>query len=163
MIQCKKIQELLQTDYLDQETDQQEERFITEHLKQCSECSGLEKRLQAQRILFQRAKHQPVPERLWSKIAEAIVTERLKQKEGLFVGIRQRLRDLIAVRRPAVVLVTSLFSVIIILALFANTTIQNQISLNRQAAAESIAGYSLNGQNGYALYDLGTGIEEYFL
>jgi len=161
-MQCKKIQELLKADYLDKEADPKEEQFIKEHLKQCSECSGLEKELQAHRMLFQGAKRKQVPERIWCNIRDAIVTERLKQGEGLIRGILERLRDLIFTRRPAVVLATSL-SVIIILAVIATTTIQSQVSLSKQNAAESIAGYSLNGENGYVLYDLGTSIEEYFL
>jgi len=162
MMQCKKIQELLKADYLDGEADPKEEEFIKEHLKQCSECSRLEKELQAQRMLFQGAKRKQVPERIWSNIRDAIVMERLKQEEGLIRGILERLRDLIFARRPAVVLATSL-SVIIILAVMATTTIQSRVSLSKQNAAESIAGYSLNSENGYVLYDLGTSIEEYFL
>jgi len=162
-MQCKKIQELLQADYLDGELDQKDAQFIKEHLVQCSACSGLEKSLQAQRMLFKGVKPEPVPERIWSNIADAIVTERLNQQEGLTPGILERLRDLIFLRRPAVVLATSLFSMIIIFAFFANFAIQRQVLLSKQNAAESIAGYSLNNKNGYVLYDLGTSIEEYFL
>jgi len=163
MMQCKKIQELLQADYLDGQTSQPEVRFIQEHLKQCPGCSALEKRLQVQRRLFQGAKRQPVPEGVWSNIRQAVVTERLKQKEAATYGIFERLRDLIFVPRPAMILATSLFSGIIIFVFFANITIQRQVALNKQNAAESIAGYSLDGKKGYVLYDLGTGIEEYFL
>lgn len=163
MMPCKKIQELLGADYLDQEAGQKEERLVKEHLAQCSVCRGLEQKLQAQRILFQGVKRQPVPERIWSNIREAIIMERLKQEEGLVPGILERLRGLIFVRRPAVVLVTSFLSMIIIFALFANATIQKQAVSNKQDAAEEIAGYSANVENGYVLYDLGTNIEEYFL
>jgi len=159
---CKKIQELLKADYLDQEASRQEEQSVKEHLAHCSACSELEKELQAQRVLFQGAKRQPVPERVWSNIREAIVTERLKQ-EGLISGILERLRNLIPVRRPAVVLATSLFSIAIIFTIFANVASQKQVLLSKQDAAESIAGYSLTAKNGYVLYDLGTSIEEYFL
>jgi anti-sigma factor RsiW len=163
MMQCKKIQELLQADYLDQELDQQDAQSIKEHLEQCSVCCGLEKTWQAQRTLFQGVKSQPVPKRIWSNISDAIVTERLKREGGLIPGIFERLRGLIFLRRPAVVLATSLFSVIIMLAFFANIAIQKQVSLSKQNAAEGIAGYSLSSKNGYVLYDLGTSIEEYFL
>ena len=163
MMQCKKTQELLQADYLDKETDRQTEQSVKEHLAQCFACSALEKKLQAQRMLFQGAERQVVPEGIWSKISEAIVTQRLKQETGLIPRILERLRDLIFVRRPAVVLATSLFSVMIIIALFANVAIQRQVSLSKRNAAESITGYSLNSNNGFVLYDLGTSIEEYFL
>jgi len=163
MVQCKKIQELLQTDYLDGELTQEDAQLIKAHLGQCSACSGLEKTLQAQRMLFQGVKTQPVPERIWNNISDAIVTERLKQPEGLISGILERLRGLIFVRRPAVVLATSFFSVIIMLAFFANLAIQRQAVLSKQNAAEEIAGYSSSAENGNVLDDLGTNIEEYFL
>lgn len=162
MMQCKRIQELLKTDYLDQEADQKKQ-LVKEHLAQCSACSELEKNLQIQRMLFQGAKRQSVPERVWHNIAEAIVTERLKPEEDLIPGILEWLKGLIFKRRPAVVLATSLFSMIIIFAFFTNIAIQRQVLLSRQNAAESIAGYSLNSNNGYTLDDLGTNIEEYFL
>lgn len=161
-MQCKKIQELLKTDYLDGEVNPQEERYIKEHLAQCPECSRLEKELQDQRVLFQGVKRKQVPEHIWHNIRDAIVTERLNQQESLSCGIIERLRDLIFARRPVFVLATSL-SVIILLAAIASTFIQNRLSLSKENAAESIAGYSLNGENGYLLYDLGTSIEEYFL
>jgi predicted anti-sigma-YlaC factor YlaD len=163
MTQCKKIQELLKTDYLDGEVSPKEEQFIKEHLKQCPECSGLEKELQVHRMLFQGVKRKQVPERIWYNIRDAIVTQRLNQEEvALSRGILERLRDFIFTRRPVFALTTSL-SVIILLAVIATTFIQSKVSLSKQNAAESIVGYSLNGENGYVLYDLGTSIEEYFL
>jgi anti-sigma factor RsiW len=162
MMHCKKIQELLQTDYLDGQIDLPRKQFIQEHLKTCSECSALEKKLQAWRISFQGIKSQPVPERVWSNIREAIVTERLKQQEAAASGIFEYFRGLLYGRGPAMVLATSLFSVLIIFAVFGNLVIQRQI-ISKQNAAEKIAGYSLNNKNGYVLYDLGTSIEEYFL
>ncbi|MFH0918510.1 MAG: zf-HC2 domain-containing protein [Candidatus Omnitrophota bacterium] len=163
MIQCKKVQELLKADYLDQEAGRQEEQLVKDHLKQCLACSELEQKLQAQRALFQGVKRQPVPGRIWGNIYDAIIAERLRQQEGLIPGLLERLRGLVLVRKPALVLATSIFTVIIMLAVFANVSIQRQVMLSKQNAAEGIAGYSLNAKNGYALYDLGTGIEEYFL
>jgi hypothetical protein len=163
MMKCKKIQELLNTDYLDQEADQRQEQLVKEHLAQCPICSELEKKLQTARRLFQEVKPTAVPERVWGNIRDAIIAERLKQNEFPISSFLERLRDLIFVRRPAVVLATSFFSVIILFAFFANVVIHRQVSLNKQIAAEGIAGYSLSSQNGYVLDDLGTKIEEYFL
>ena len=162
MMQCKKIQELLKTDYLDGEVNPQEEQFIKEHLKQCPGCSRLEKELQAQRMLFQGAARKQVPERVWHNIRDAIVAQRLNLRKSLSPGILERLKGLIFTRRPVFALATS-FSVLILLAVVTATFIQGKVSLSKQNAAESIAGYSLNGENGYVLYDLGTSIEEYFL
>jgi len=162
-MQCKKIQELLKTDYLDGEVNPQEEQFIKEHLAQCPECSRLEKELRVHHLLFQGAKRKQVPERIWGNIRDAIVAERLNQEEeALSLGILRRLRDFIFARRPVFVLAASL-SVIILFAVVATVFIQNKVSLSKQNAAESILGYSFNGENGYVLYDLGTNVEQYFL
>jgi len=162
MTQCKKIQELLKSDYLDGELNPREEQFVKGHLKQCPECSRLEKELQSQRMFFQGAKPKQVPESVWGNIRDAIITERLNQEEGQNLGTLQWLRDLLFRRRPAFVLATS-FSVIIILAVISTTFIRGKIVLSKEEAAESIAGYSLSTENGYVLHDLGTNIEEYFL
>lgn len=163
MMPCKKIQELLKAEYLDKEMGQKEEQFIKAHLAQCSACSALERKMQAQRMLFQGVKPKQVPERIWSNISEAIVAERLKQEEGATAGMLGWLRGKLFLPKPAVVLATSFFSAVIIFAVFVNISIQRQVSVSKQNAAESIAGYSLDGKNGSALYDLGTSIEEYFL
>ena len=158
-MQCRKIQELLKTDYLDGELKPDQERKIFEHLKQCPECRKLEKELHAQSMLFQEAKQQQVPERLWYNIRDAIYSQRLNQEEGLIRQITERLSDLIFGRRPVFVL-ASVFSVIILVVFFAGAFLQNK---HYQEAREGLAVYSLNGENGDLIYDLGTNIEEYFL
>jgi predicted anti-sigma-YlaC factor YlaD len=162
MNRCKEIQDLLQTDYFDQQVRLQDKQLIQEHLKQCFACRELEKKLQAQRMLFQGAKPEPVPAHIWSNIREAIIAERLEQEEAPAYGILERLKSLIFLRRPVVVLATSVFSVIIIAAVFVNLSMQKQLAISKQAAAEGIAGYSLSA-SGSAIDDLGTNIEEYFL
>jgi len=163
MMPCKKIQELLKTDYLDQETSIQQDRLIKEHLKQCPSCSMLEKKLRVARQFLQEAKDQPVPEHIWSNIRQAIAAERLKEQEGVFPGLLERLKNLVLWPKPRVVLAASFLSVVIISAVFVNVSLQQQSILAKQNAAERIAGYSLSDKNGYVLHDLGTSIEKYFL
>jgi len=163
MRSCKKIQELLKTDYLDRETSIQQDRFIKEHLKQCASCSLLEEKLRFQRGLFQGAKEQPVPGHLWNNIRQAVIAQRLKERENSLSGLLAWLKSRVLIPKPAAVLTASFLSVVIIFAIFTNAALRQQALQNKQNAAENIAGYSLNEKNGYLLYDLGTSIEEYFL
>jgi hypothetical protein len=161
MSRCKEIQELLYADYFDREAGPQAKQIVQEHLKACPVCRQLEAKLQAQRLLFQADKPVPVPAHLWGNIRDAIITQRLQERTSPAAGFFERLKGLL-LPRPAMVLAASVFSVFLIIAVFANANIQKQAAI-RQAAAEGIAGYNLSTKTGYALYDLGTGIEEYFL
>ena len=161
-MRCKQIQGLLKSDYLDGEAGQREERQIKEHLAHCPDCRGVEKELQAQRMLFQKAEQQPVPERVWQNVRDVIVTERLNQESGANRGIIRQLKESTMVPRPVFVLAGALTVIILVLAL-SGTFIQKNQSLSKVNIAESIVGYSLNGESGDFSYDLGTNIEEYFL
>lgn len=161
-MRCKKIQELLKADYLDGEVNQKELQYIKEHLAECPECSRLEKELQNQRMLFQKAKRPQVPERVWQNIRDAIMTECLNQESGLGRRILERFRESIFAPRPVFALASAL-TAIILLVIFAGSVIQKRQALSKENAQESIAGYSLNGESQDLLYDLGTNIEEYFL
>ena len=148
---CRRIQELLKTDYLDARLSPAEEQQIKEHLTQCPRCRRLEEELQAERRIFQNASRQQVPEHIWQNIRDTIITGRLNQE-----------RETKWAPRPAFAL-ASIFAFVILVAIFAGNFIQKKQVLSRQNDAEVVAAYSLNNQNGYLLDDLGTDIEEYFL
>jgi predicted anti-sigma-YlaC factor YlaD len=162
MMQCKKIQELLKTDYLDREVNLKQEKCIREHLLECPQCRRLEEELQVQRTLFQEAKQQPVPAHLWQNIRDAIITEGLNPEPAARGGILQRLKESIFTPQPVFAL-ASTFTVIILVLVLTGTFIQKKQLLNKVNIQESIERYSLNGENGDFSYALGTMIEEYFL
>jgi len=161
-MQCRKIQELLKTDYLDGEINPEVGQHIKEHLVECPQCRRSEEELQAQRTLFQEAKRQQVPVNLWQNIRDDIITQRLSQESGANQGILQRLKESILRPRPVFAL-ASTFAVIIFVLVFAGIFIQKKQSLSKVNIVEGIIGYSLNGESGDFSYDLGTNIEEYFL
>ena len=149
-MQCRKIQELLKSDYLDGESKQRELRDIKEHLEQCPECSRLEKELQGQRMLFQKVKRQQMPERVWQNIRDTIVEKRLHQESSIFAP------------RPLFAFAGAL-TALIFMVIFAGDVIQKNQPLNKLNGEEIIAGYGLNGESEDSLFTLGTDIEEYFL
>lgn len=161
-MQCKIIQGLLKSDYLDGEVNQREQRHIKDHLTQCSGCRRLEEELQTQRMLFQKAKRMQAPERLWQNIRDTIVTERLNQESSVSPGILRRLRELIWAPRPVFAL-ASVLTAVFFVAFFAGAIIQKRQSSGKENGGESLADYRLNGESENLLYDLGTNVEEYFL
>lgn len=161
-MQCRKIQELLKADYLDNEISPDVQHDIDEHLKQCAQCRKLEKELQAQRLLFKNAKQEKVPERLWQNIRDSIMSEQPNQERSLSHGFLRRLRELALAPRPAYALVSA-FTAVIFVLVFAGAVIQKRQNFSKQSGAEAITEYSVNGESDNLLYGLGTNIEEYFL
>ena len=164
MKDCRNIQELLKSDYLDGEASQTKKRCIDEHLARCPECSRLKEDLGAQRALFKNAKRQEVPGRLWQEIRETIIAQRLSEEASSAGGFFGRLRDRISKPRPVFAL-SGVFTAIILIAVLTGAVIRGKQLSNRESAAETLVGYSLtlNGVNDDVLNGLGTDIEEYFL
>jgi predicted anti-sigma-YlaC factor YlaD len=160
-MRCKRIQELLKSAYLDGEVSQGEQLYVKEHLAQCSPCRRLEKELQEQHRLFQKAKQHPVPERVWQNIRDTIITERLPQESGVGLRIPQWLRELWA-PRPVFAL-ASVLTVVVFVAIFAGVIIRKGQYASKYNGSEAIAEYRLNLESEDLFYTLGTNIEEYFL
>jgi len=152
---CKKIQELLKSDYLDGQANQKEEQLVKEHLAGCGLCRKLEEELRAQQALLKNAKRIAVPESLWQNIRQGIASEELSGTRGLL----QRLRDYVFRPRPAFVLASALTMIIFITFFFIFAVQKRQFD----DAGSDMAVYSLNGESDDSLYSLGTNIEEYFL
>ena len=160
---CKKIQELLKSDYLDGQTNQREEKFIKEHLARCAPCRRLEAELQAQRQLFQEAKRLPVPEGVWQNIRQGIINADLKPASRLAGGILERLENYLFAPRPVFVLASALTMIIFVMIFFTLAIQKRQFPGRLNDADSDMAVYSLNGESDDLLYSLGTNIEEYFL
>jgi anti-sigma factor RsiW len=158
---CRKIEELLQTDYLDARLEEAQVKQLQEHLARCSSCAKLEKDLQAQRILFKQAKPKQPPEQVWENIRDRIITERLNAESRKY-GLIERLKGWLWQPRPAFALATA-FALIIMVAVFAGNLMFKKISFPIADDAGLATVYNLNGESGDSLSDLGTSIEEYFL
>ncbi|MFH1355145.1 MAG: hypothetical protein ABIH19_03245 [Candidatus Omnitrophota bacterium] len=148
-MRCKKVEEMLKLDYADNRLNSKQTQCIREHLAACPKCTELEAELVIQRKLLQGEERKEVPETLWFKIRDAIIHERVNQEESKATRFAWH---------PAGVLI-SVFAVIILAFLLTGRF----ISFNRVNLTEDLQGYSLNGDSGVFLYDLGTNIEEYFL
>lgn len=83
MRQCKKFQDLILTDYVDNELDQKGRQEVEAHLVSCSACRLFEKRVKDKLSLpLREVKHEPLPDDLWPQIKEKIV-----KKPEVFSGL----------------------------------------------------------------------------
>jgi predicted anti-sigma-YlaC factor YlaD len=161
-MQCKEVQELIKSDYLDKEIDQPTQRQIAEHLAQCSLCRGLEEELQAQRALFQKAKRFEPPERIWLNIRDAIVSERMEIEDSAGSGIIERLKGMFAKPRPVFAL-ASVLAVTIFVVVLAGGLISKRQFIGSTGNSDIFSAYSFSSDNSDSTGDMGTSIEKYFL
>jgi anti-sigma factor RsiW len=159
-MKCKKICDLLKSDYLDGELNDKLRREIERHLGRCPACRLLKQELDSQRIALHSLEKQEVPVQIWQNIQNTILQEQIKQRKNVFSYVREGLRRLLYSPRPAFVLASSLAVCIIIL--FVGKLIVGQRGPFDSAIGENFFGdYRLNG---FAeAYNFGTEIEEYFL
>jgi anti-sigma factor RsiW len=166
-MECKRIQELIITDYADGELDQARTAEVERHLAVCARCR--EFREAAERTVVGPLKAmRPLtpPERVWEKIREEITRTPTPRAVPAFAILKSKLRGAFVIRRPALAVAAMAIALII-------TIVSTRLPLN---GTEAISLYledqmqflsSLDASdtriadaNGF---DLDTGIEEYLL
>jgi len=111
---CKRIQELIITDYMDKEASPQVEEKIKAHLKACNNCRAFEKTLQEKVSWhFQGIKEIPLPERVWQRIKEAIEKEQPQYAPSFLERLLDFLRGKILLKRPAFAFSTAALAIMI--------------------------------------------------
>ncbi|MFH1564036.1 MAG: hypothetical protein ABIF11_11580 [Nitrospirota bacterium] len=159
---CKKIQELVMSDYFDGELDHVQGNRIQQHIDSCIHCKQFEQEIQKVRAPFKKAKHIKPPARVWQSIRERITAEGMLPQGSLFEYILERLREFLFIfRRPVFDAVTA-FTIIILAVIFIYMPIQKQIKTDTMNVVTEDIGFLIDEENG-AIYDFGTAIEEYFL
>lgn len=180
---CEKIQELILTDYADNQMPQEQKSQLEKHLAGCIHCREFAQVVQAKVLQpFELAERLAPAESVWNKIKEELTEEEVVPKGSFrefvrFIGSLQTLRY-----------AAYLFSVIIVLMsltvltvkrtpdktkLVAQTTtpvtvVQNEVQEEfpiEQYGEEYLAYMVEEFEGNYASYNdgYGTAIEEYFL
>ena len=163
---CRRIKELIMTDYIDNEISEEVKKQIKRHLKDCSQCRQFEQTLrQAAVEPFRKAEEVQPPDSIWPQIKENITVQE-KQAEGFFVGLRDRLQLIFTARRP-VFAVATIMAVILIAVIFRRLPFnsQNGVSgyIGEQIEFFSYLGADETGDFDTDYIDLDTAIEKYFL
>jgi hypothetical protein len=163
---CKKIKELLITDYSDGEIKERIRGAVDRHLRTCDSCREFKEVVRKTAIEpFRKAREVKPPDYVWLRIKEAIIKEESYKPGGIFVDLADFLRRLIYIPRPAFVMATATG------LLLAATIFTRMVFYPPRTAGSYLEenmvffAYLGNGEANY--YDdsntgLGTSIEEYF-
>jgi anti-sigma factor RsiW len=113
---CKKIKELLLTDYLDGELKDALSEKIKNHLEGCSSCRSLEESLRRQVVRpFKVVQETQAPPYIWERIKDSIRQE--KSRQGLLGRLREIKIPFLAFPRPVFALATACAIILIVLVL----------------------------------------------
>jgi len=164
-MKCREWQDLILTDYLDDQMDKEQVARLEEHLSVCEECREFSTHARKAVIEpFTQAQKLEPSEKVWQNIKGAIAEE---QEAGEFVSLWDRIRTIVFIPRPAMALATIV--IVLMTVTFTFNHYNQQFQSTRRAVIQSqeddidyaldeLASYS--EENGF--YEL-TGIEEYFL
>lgn len=158
---CRKIQELLMTDYIDGEEDAKMRSSILQHLYACDKCRKLEESLKQKAVdPFLEAEKRYPPDYIWKNIQNQIVEE-ASAPEKIKADIGGRLSDIFKTLKPAFIVPAVAVAVLaIILIVGASLIDEGRLDTYMTEQAEFIINLDANGIDAGGL---GTSIEEYFL
>lgn len=140
---CKKIRNLIITDYIDQEASESVRKEILGHIKVCAGCRVFEQALR-EKASDPLRKVQAVrpPESIWQRIQEAIEEEEAgQQSPSLLRRVSDFLAGTVFKPRPVVVF-SSAFIVILVTLLFMQGPFYRQLAVKTYLREQS--GYMLS-------------------
>ena len=152
---CKKIRELILTDYLDNEISDKDKTRLNIHFARCKDCKEFYERVKLNLAQpFAAADKANLPEFIWQNVKQAIVTEQQEKPSIIFV------------RRPAFA-ISTVMALVIIAVVMAKFKLDSQENLKSTAQGQmEYLAYSVETPVGMLVSDesgLGTSIETYFL
>jgi anti-sigma factor RsiW len=162
---CRKIQEIILTDYIDDQLDQKRKCFIDEHLEHCHQCREFAAIAQERLVKpFSNAEKQEVPAIIWDQVKESIAAQQ-EPKVSLIEEILERLRQVVSMPRP-VFAMASLVTLVLMISILPQFMMSNPaVKINGVGQVEYLS--YLTGTSGDVSTsesaDLGTPIEKYFL
>jgi len=164
-MKCNDWQDLILTDYLDDQMSKEQTIQLEEHMSACQECREFVAHTRKAVIEpFEHVQKTEPSEQIWQNIKEAISEERESED---FVSLWDRFKEIVFIPKPAMAFVT------VIIALLATTVTFNyynqQFQMAKYIAIQDQADdvdYVLDELAVYSeennFYEI-TGIEEYFL
>lgn len=164
-MKCHDWQDLILTDYLDDQMSKEQTVSLEEHLSACQECREFVAHARKAVIEpFQYAQKAEPPEKVWQSIKEVIGQG---QDAEELVSFWDRIREIIFIPKPAMALATTV--IVIMAATFTFNHYNQQFQIAKYAVTQSETddiNYVLDELAAYSeennLYEQ-TGIEEYFL
>ena len=131
---CKHIQELIITDYVDGQGSEAVQKQVQAHLAACAECRAFEQAVRAKAVQpFSAAEHEQPPHQVWQNIKVAIQQAPVQPQPSWFERAWNVVRENVVVRRPAYALVPVMTLVLLV-------TLYFQSPYHRQALVSDYLG-----------------------
>ena len=157
---CKEMEEIILTDYIDGKIAGQALRSVEAHLASCIRCRGLASELASIRAPFRKTERMEPPSEVWERIRAEVSR---KPIDSVFAqDTFQSIRLFFARLRPAIVVMTA---AALILAVLTVARLMPQKGMRTPpASGDDILSLVTSDENeNGALYDFGTPAENYFL
>ncbi|MBU1062281.1 MAG: zf-HC2 domain-containing protein [Candidatus Omnitrophica bacterium] len=165
---CRRVKDMILTDYSDREIEPDQRELIEKHLAQCKTCRAFASMVRRSAIEpFIKAEPQKPLDSVWHRIKEKIEAETRQEARPYSIpNLKDKLKTFIYIPRPV-------FTVAIVMVLVIALSVVAKLQVNKQEVAsiqsEEQIEYLVNlfGENAYVSngedVGYGTAIEEYFL
>ena len=165
-MKCKKIQEIILTDYLDGQLAERQRSLLSRHLAGCQGCKKFSIYVMKNIAgLFTNAERLIPSEIVWRRIKGSIEDEETN-KPAVVIGFFERLRGVLCIPKPVMIFATALTFILVtslVLALYIGN--QNRLNYSSQKTIQDNDYYEKLFSDAYTAKDtgFGTAIEENFL
>ena len=160
-MKCKRIKEILITDYIDGQLSKALQEKIDEHLKICEQCREFEQLLQKKVIApFKEAEQLQPPEFLWSRIRES-VTAPEEQAQTVMERLGRSFHNIFIFRKP-VLSAATVMAVILLAVIFTRIPFNGSKATNIYLEEQIEFLSSLDTEDPEHI-DFGTSIEEFLM
>jgi len=154
---CKKIEEVILTDYVDGRLEGRALKDFEAHLASCSKCRAFASEIAGISTEFRKAGHMAPPAAVWERIRTVVAEEPVEVIPGR--NIFEPIRLFFDKARPVLVAATA--AMLILAVLITARIVSNRGAISQEDEIFSMVDLGENA-NGFD-YDLGTPAESYFL
>ncbi|MFH1645527.1 MAG: zf-HC2 domain-containing protein [Candidatus Omnitrophota bacterium] len=158
---CKRVRELILTDYLDNCMSDNVRIEFDAHLAECAECNLFAHKVKDEVSKpFSSVQKEVPPEKVWHNLKEVIVEEGKQPVSNPFVELLGKLARARFFPRPAFAFATAM-AIMLILAVFVARPLHNQAILDNYINDQIGFLDSLEEFSGESYDEIGTSIEKY--
>lgn len=159
---CKKIQELLITDYIDGEMNAKMRKDILNHLATCNKCKQFEENLKQKAITpFKAADRQHPPDYIWENVKNRITKDEQTISEKIDITVMNKLSGIFKTLKPAFAVSAAAITILMIV-LVVRFPLTGNGKLDTYIAEQAEFMVNLDSDES-GVNGLGTSIEEYLL
>jgi len=164
---CKKIRELIMTDYLDGEISQRLKEEVEKHLSSCYRCREFKQTVMKEAVEpFRVSGENKPPDYLWYRIKDAIAAKEEKEAVSVFRRMRIFWEHIFSFPKPVFALAT-ISAVILTAVVLTKLPLNNQKTVNKylEEQLDFLVNLDVDEPDYFdtGIVDLGTSIEEYLL